>query len=171
MRKHPACIYTQNGWVQLDDEQHRAINFCATQKQVDILESDFYTEKQGIFWPRAYCSRAHSSPLYAVRSTTSATSTAGRQSPCGGPDDLKPSASVCSKMAADWVYSRELRLAGPQGRTPCLQVGQSRRITVHTGRAAVSVRGKNIDKSIMELWLSCSRFSTHQCTNYNIIKK
>ena len=50
MQKNPACIVTELGWVENDNEKHIAVN-CSTKKaQVDILNSTFYKNKENIYW-------------------------------------------------------------------------------------------------------------------------
>ena len=52
MNKHPACIVTKYGWVELDHQNKIAVN-CVTQKlHLSILESPFYKTKEDIFWPK-----------------------------------------------------------------------------------------------------------------------
>ena len=47
--KHPACIYTERGWVELEaDSAYRYI----TNKETDtFLTSRGYRDKEGIYWP------------------------------------------------------------------------------------------------------------------------
>lgn len=52
MKKHDACIENYHGWVEVNDDDYRAIN-CVTHKlHNDILNSKFYKEKEDIYWPK-----------------------------------------------------------------------------------------------------------------------
>lgn len=52
MKKHSACICLSNGWVDIDINNYKSIN-CVTRKLHEtILDSNFYKNKEGIFWPR-----------------------------------------------------------------------------------------------------------------------
>ncbi len=53
MIRHPACIhYNENGWVEIDSDNYRAVNCIKNSLHDTILQSEFYKNKEGIFWPR-----------------------------------------------------------------------------------------------------------------------
>lgn len=52
MKKHDACIATQYGWVEIDNNNKLAINCVKSQLHDDILQSDFYKQKENIYWPK-----------------------------------------------------------------------------------------------------------------------
>jgi len=50
--KHNACIATQHGWVDIDHSNFRAINCVIHKLHEKILDSNFYKDKENIFWPK-----------------------------------------------------------------------------------------------------------------------
>lgn len=52
MQKHPACIITRYGWVDINHENFTVINCVMDKLHINILESNFYKEKEYIFWPK-----------------------------------------------------------------------------------------------------------------------
>ena len=52
MIKHSACIATEYGWVDIDNTNFKSVN-CITKPLHDkLLSSQFYKNKEGIFWPK-----------------------------------------------------------------------------------------------------------------------
>jgi len=52
MKKHDACIANQYGWVEIDNNTFKCIN-CVTKKlHLQILNSQFYKNKEGKYWPK-----------------------------------------------------------------------------------------------------------------------
>ena len=52
MNKHNACIFTLHGWVEIDSENYKAINCVKEQLHDNIFNSNFYKNKEYIFWPK-----------------------------------------------------------------------------------------------------------------------
>ena len=52
MEKHEACFATQYGWVDIDNINNKAINCVKEKLHDDIFNSNFYKDKEGIFWPK-----------------------------------------------------------------------------------------------------------------------
>lgn len=50
--KHKACIYTNFGWVDVDNKNKKSINCIVHPLHDNILNSPFYKNKEGIFWPK-----------------------------------------------------------------------------------------------------------------------
>ena len=50
-RKHKACIATQYGWVNINQDTYNAINCVTNKLHYDILTSTFYKDKENVFWP------------------------------------------------------------------------------------------------------------------------
>lgn len=50
--KHDACIATEHGWVDIDHSNFRAINCVIHKLHEKILDSNFYKDKENIFWPK-----------------------------------------------------------------------------------------------------------------------
>lgn len=48
MKKHPACIITDKGWIELNDKE--AYRFIMDKDSANIIESDFFKNKMGVFW-------------------------------------------------------------------------------------------------------------------------
>jgi hypothetical protein len=52
MQKHPACVVTRYGWVDIDNENFIIINCVMEKLHIDIFESNFFKEKERHFWPK-----------------------------------------------------------------------------------------------------------------------
>lgn len=50
--KHSACIAVQHGWVDIDNKNFKAINCVTNKLHNEILNSNFYKDKENIFWPK-----------------------------------------------------------------------------------------------------------------------
>ena len=51
MLKHDACIATEHGWVEISDT-NKVVNCVTKLYDLNILESNFYKNKECIFWPK-----------------------------------------------------------------------------------------------------------------------
>jgi len=51
MEKHPACIATQYGWVEIDNVNFKAVNCVVDKLHDNILQSEFYKSKENEYWP------------------------------------------------------------------------------------------------------------------------
>lgn len=54
MKIHPACQTKEYGWVEVNDidENPKAVNCVVQPIHMEILDSDFYKNKEGVFWPK-----------------------------------------------------------------------------------------------------------------------
>lgn len=50
--KHNACVFTEYGWVDIDENNFKSINCVKLKLHDDILQSAFYKNKEDIYWPK-----------------------------------------------------------------------------------------------------------------------